>query len=215
MPIQETWVQSVGQEDSLEKGIANHFNVLAWRAAWTEEPGRLFVTGSQRFGHDEWLTLSANIGSMLRSLLVILYFIYLFIWLSHFYGTILCKTLGEIVITYVLDSLFVEYLVSSIPFLLRGQNQVQLSFSWGLLWILITTFLQSLHSGRLSMWKSLQIIRLGEMITIAKLLSLHAKHFMWFIAINPHYNPVSRYNYHSFATKKKKKKKKRSKAQRG
>lgn len=43
------------------------------------------------------------------------------------------------------------------------------------------------------------------MVTIAKLLSLHANHFMWFLAINPHYYPVNRYNYHSFATKKKKK----------
>ena len=39
-------------EDSLKKGIANHSNVLAWRIPWTEDPGRLFVIGSQRFGHD-------------------------------------------------------------------------------------------------------------------------------------------------------------------
>ena len=37
----ETWVQSLGQEDSLEKGMATHSSVLAWRIPWTEEPGRL------------------------------------------------------------------------------------------------------------------------------------------------------------------------------
>ena len=36
--LQETWVQSQGQEDPLEKGIANHSSILAWRISWTEEP---------------------------------------------------------------------------------------------------------------------------------------------------------------------------------
>ena len=35
----ETWVQSLGQEDPLEKGMATHFSILAWRIAWAEEPG--------------------------------------------------------------------------------------------------------------------------------------------------------------------------------
>ena len=39
--IQETWVQSLGQEDPLEKGMATHSSVLAWSIPWTEEPGRL------------------------------------------------------------------------------------------------------------------------------------------------------------------------------
>ena len=39
--MQETWVRSPGQEDALEKGMAIHFSVLAWRIPWTEEPGRL------------------------------------------------------------------------------------------------------------------------------------------------------------------------------
>ena len=39
--IQETQVQSLGQEDPLEKGIATHFNILAWRIPWAEEPGGL------------------------------------------------------------------------------------------------------------------------------------------------------------------------------
>ena len=44
----ETWVQSLGQEDPLEKGMAAHFSILAWRFPWMEEPGRLLSVGSQR-----------------------------------------------------------------------------------------------------------------------------------------------------------------------
>ena len=50
-----TWVQSLGQEVSLEKDTAIHFSVLAWRSPWTEEPGRIQSRGSQRIGHD-WTT---------------------------------------------------------------------------------------------------------------------------------------------------------------
>ena len=39
--MQETWVQSLGQEDPLEKEMANHSSTLAWKIPWTEEPGRL------------------------------------------------------------------------------------------------------------------------------------------------------------------------------
>jgi len=39
--VQETWVQSMGWEDPLEKGMAIHSNILAWRILWTEEPGEL------------------------------------------------------------------------------------------------------------------------------------------------------------------------------
>ena len=48
----ETWVQSLGQEDPLEKGMATHFSILAQRVPWTEEPGGLQSTGLQRVGHD-------------------------------------------------------------------------------------------------------------------------------------------------------------------
>ena len=44
---QETWVWSLGQEDPLEKGMATHFSILAWRLLWTEEPGRLQPIRSQ------------------------------------------------------------------------------------------------------------------------------------------------------------------------
>ena len=45
--MQENRVQSLGQEDPLEKGMATHSSILAWRISWTEEPGRLQTMGSQ------------------------------------------------------------------------------------------------------------------------------------------------------------------------
>ena len=51
----ETWVRSLSREDPLEKEMATHSSILAWRIPWTEEPGGLSSTGSQRVGHD-WAT---------------------------------------------------------------------------------------------------------------------------------------------------------------
>ena len=48
----ETWVPSLGWEDSLEKGMATHSSTLAWRIPWTEEAGGLQSMGSQSVGHD-------------------------------------------------------------------------------------------------------------------------------------------------------------------
>ena len=50
--IWETQVQSLDLEDPLEKGMATHSSILAWRILWTEEPGRLQSMGSQRVAHD-------------------------------------------------------------------------------------------------------------------------------------------------------------------
>ena len=50
--MQETWVQSLGQEDPWKKGMATHSSILAWRILWTEEPGRLQFMGLQRVRHD-------------------------------------------------------------------------------------------------------------------------------------------------------------------
>ena len=50
--VQEMWVISLDQEDPLEKGMATHSSILAWKIPWTEEPGRLQSMGSQRVGHD-------------------------------------------------------------------------------------------------------------------------------------------------------------------
>jgi len=49
---QETWVQTLGQEYPLEEEMATHSSVLAWEILWTEEPGGLQSTGSERAGHD-------------------------------------------------------------------------------------------------------------------------------------------------------------------
>ena len=48
----ETQIQSPGQEDPLEKGMATHSSMLAWSIPWTEEPGELQSMGLQRAGHD-------------------------------------------------------------------------------------------------------------------------------------------------------------------
>ena len=50
--VQETRVQSQGQEDPLEEGMETHFSILVWRIPWTEEPGRIQSMGLQRVGHD-------------------------------------------------------------------------------------------------------------------------------------------------------------------
>ena len=50
--MQETWVQSLGLEDPLEKEMATHSSVLAWRIPWTGEPGVISSVGSQRVGSD-------------------------------------------------------------------------------------------------------------------------------------------------------------------
>ena len=50
--VQETQVQSLGQENPLEKGLATHSSIPAWRIPWTEEPGGLQSMESQRVGHD-------------------------------------------------------------------------------------------------------------------------------------------------------------------
>ena len=51
----ETWVQSLGWEDPLGKEMATHSSILAWRIAWTEEPGGLQSIGSQKVGQTERL----------------------------------------------------------------------------------------------------------------------------------------------------------------
>ena len=50
--VQETQVLFLGREDSLEKEMATHSSIFAWRILWTEEPGGLHAMRSQRVGHD-------------------------------------------------------------------------------------------------------------------------------------------------------------------
>ena len=54
--MQETWVWSLGQEHPLEKEIATHSSILAWKISWTEEPGRLQSWGCRESDMTEWLT---------------------------------------------------------------------------------------------------------------------------------------------------------------
>ena len=49
--MQETWVRSLGQEDPVEKEMATHSNILAWKIQWMEQPGRLHPMGLQRVVH--------------------------------------------------------------------------------------------------------------------------------------------------------------------
>ena len=58
LPIQETWVQSLGWEDPLEKEMATHSSILAWKTPWIKEPGRLQSIESQRVRHD-WSDLAS------------------------------------------------------------------------------------------------------------------------------------------------------------
>ena len=50
--MRETWVRSLGGKDPLGKEMAIHSSILAWKIPWTDEPGGLQYTGSQRVGHD-------------------------------------------------------------------------------------------------------------------------------------------------------------------
>ena len=73
-----TWVQSLGWEDPLEEGMATHSSVLAWRIPWTEEPGRLQSSGSQRVRHDwrdlaHMLNLLRNFQTVFQSSCIILH----------------------------------------------------------------------------------------------------------------------------------------------
>ena len=57
-PMPETQVRSLGQEDPLEKEMVTHSSTLAWRIPWTEKPGKLQSTRSQRVGHDRAASLT-------------------------------------------------------------------------------------------------------------------------------------------------------------
>ena len=61
--MQETWVQSLGWEDPLEKEMATHSSILAWRIPWTEEPGGLQSIRSQRVLHDTDL-MDVSLGDL-------------------------------------------------------------------------------------------------------------------------------------------------------
>ena len=66
--MQETWVQSLGWEDPLEKEMATHSSSLAWRIPWMEEPGRLQSMGQQRVRQDGALTHTHTLADVCQAL---------------------------------------------------------------------------------------------------------------------------------------------------
>ena len=65
--VQEIQVQSLGWKDPLEKEMAAHSSIIAWKVPWTVEPGRLLSMGSQRVGHDLVTSLHFTINTLLAS----------------------------------------------------------------------------------------------------------------------------------------------------
>ena len=63
--MRETRVRSLGREDPLEKEMATHSSILAWRIPWMKEPGRLQSIGLQRVGHDGATSLSLSLNSVI------------------------------------------------------------------------------------------------------------------------------------------------------
>ena len=67
--MQETWVWSLDWEDSLEKGMATHTSILAWRIPWTEEPGRVYNPwGCKELDTTEQLSLIHSIYNFIQNL---------------------------------------------------------------------------------------------------------------------------------------------------
>ena len=60
--MRETWIQSLGREDSLEKEMATHASTLAWKIPWMEKAGRLQSMGLQRVRHDFTFTFTFTLG---------------------------------------------------------------------------------------------------------------------------------------------------------
>ena len=121
----ETWVRSLGKEDPLEKEMATHSSILAWRIPWMEDPGGLQSTGLQRVGHD-WaasLTQMADIlllpefpqGSPahiegLQLLMTVKSFLLVWQEIHHFSMVLqnikLCFTLHADIILYIFELVF-------------------------------------------------------------------------------------------------------------
>ena len=81
--MQETQVWSLGQEDSLEKGMSIHTSILAWRISWRKESGRLQSIGSQRVGHNWVTTIFMEGGELLLAYVTIYTVTFLWSDLSH------------------------------------------------------------------------------------------------------------------------------------
>ena len=98
---QETWVQSLDLEDTLEEGVATHSSVLAKKSPWTEEPGWLQYIGSQRVRHgcSDWVCLYACVYCHFKLYSDCFYSSSLFLFslvLSPYYLTIFCVMFGSL-----------------------------------------------------------------------------------------------------------------------
>ena len=91
--MQETWVQSLGQEKPPEKGMATHSNILAWGIPWTEEPDGLQSMGLQRIGHN-WVTNTHISGKEPQFCWYSPFLNINFFWLHHTACEILVPWLG-------------------------------------------------------------------------------------------------------------------------
>ena len=70
LAMQESWVRSLGREDLLEKEMATHSNILAWKIPWTEEPGGPQSVGLQGVGHNCPTSLSRTDGEIYKCVCV-------------------------------------------------------------------------------------------------------------------------------------------------
>ena len=84
----ETWIQSPGQEDPLEKEMAAHSSTLAWKIPWMEEPGRLQSMESKRVGHDSATPLQLHVVKA-RNVCE-----FLFVFFSHF--LVALRSMGDL-----------------------------------------------------------------------------------------------------------------------
>ena len=92
----ETWVQSLGWEDHLEKGRATHSSIPAWGIPWTEEPGSLQSMESQRVGYD-WATFHFHFCRELMGLDAMILVFWMFILNSVFHSPLSPSSRGPLV----------------------------------------------------------------------------------------------------------------------
>ena len=139
--MQETWVQSLGWEDLLEKEMATHSSILAWKILWMEEPRRQQSMGLQRVGHD-WVTsllgkslisislrlVSGSLSCSFVSNIVLFFFIFLDSWCWFLYIKVTSPSLDRVVSRrWTHQSAWPRFLVVSQTFVFVFSSSVCLS----------------------------------------------------------------------------------------
>ena len=127
--MQETRVQSLGWEDLLEKEMATHSSILAWKIPWTVEPGRLHSMGSQRVGHDWATSLSLHIQMKFD----------LFLWFTLQVLSQSCHLsllLPNILNFYIVEFISLSYLVSGF-YIKDYKNFFPITFLWYLYYFFV------------------------------------------------------------------------------